>query len=63
MNANNIRSKQAPAGLGTLMTSGMIAFASMLHGKASGGGSNRRPKGSNDFPRQFSWATSLYAEM
>ena len=40
MNAhNNIHSRQTPVGLGTLLTNGMIAVASMFRGKF--GGSDR----------------------
>jgi len=63
MNANKIWSNQVSSVLGAVITSGMTALASTLRGKASGGNAGRRPKGSNDFPRQFSWATSLYAEI
>ena len=58
--SNNIRSNQAPAGPGTFLTKGIIAVASMFLAKSSAGNSDRRPKGRNDFPRQFSWAISIY---
>ena len=58
MKTNNIRSSQSPVGLGTLMTSGMIAVASMLL-RNVGGQHGSRQSGRNESPRQFSWATSL----
>lgn len=60
MKTNNIRSSQNPTGLGTLLTSGMIAVASMFRGNTSAGNLGRRPKSRNDFPSQASWAVYLY---